>query len=327
MRVGVIGPQYPDSFADNIASCLPELGVEPVRLGTPRRRTRFSQLNGAIDIASRLSPNLDHRLQRRLSERAASSECDLVIVIDQQLHPWIVRRIRSSGTKVVFWFPDALSNLDRQLMFVAGYDHLFFKDPVLVDRVRDVLGLPVSYLPEACNPKWHRPSGPYGDAGGVVVAGNLYPTRLRLLDRLHQDGVRLSLHAPHLPRSAPRRGVLSEPLRPYLARDEKARVFRSASAVLNNLHPSELSGMNCRLFEAAGSGAVVLTEDRTSLRELFEPEVEVLTFRTYDQLLLQARRAINEPDFARSVADAAASRAHAEHTYAHRIDMILNVAG
>jgi hypothetical protein len=37
--------------------------------------------------------------------------------------------------------------------------------------------------------------------------------------------------------------------------EEKARVFRSAAAVLNNLHPAEISGVNARLFEAAGSGA------------------------------------------------------------------------
>lgn len=36
MRVGVIGPDWTDSFADNVADCLPDVGVEAVPLGPVR---------------------------------------------------------------------------------------------------------------------------------------------------------------------------------------------------------------------------------------------------------------------------------------------------
>ncbi len=53
---------------------------------------------------------------------------------------------------------------------------------------------------------------------------------------------------------------------------DKARVFREAAAVLNNLHPAEMRGVNARLFEATASGAAVLCERRPVLDELFDPE-------------------------------------------------------
>ena len=56
----------------------------------------------------------------------------------------------------------------------------------------------------------------------------------------------------------------------YLAREEKARVFRSAAGVLNTMHLAEVNGVNARLFEAAGCGAAVLTEFRSTVPELFD---------------------------------------------------------
>lgn len=46
-------------------------------------------------------------------------------------------------------------------------------------------------------------------------------------------------------------------------------------------------GVNCRMFEAAGSGSAVLCEYRESLEDFFELGSEVLTFDTYDGLVEQ----------------------------------------
>ncbi|MBC7632929.1 MAG: glycosyltransferase family 1 protein [Flavobacterium sp.] len=92
--------------------------------------------------------------------------------------------------------------------------------------------------------------------------------------------------------------------------------------MLNNLHPAE-RGVNCRLFEAAGSGGAVLCDAREPLRDLFEDGSEVLTFTTYDDLLALCIRLTRDPDLTRRIGDAAAARAHAEHTYQHRLRVIL----
>lgn len=322
MRVGVIGPQYADSFADNIADCLPDLGVDVVRLGTVRGRFP-KRLDQAVEVLSRARPAFDARLQRPLAERAIDGACDVVICVDAGLLPETVRRMRAGGVRTAMWFPDHVANLDRQLMLIADYDRVYFKDPVLVERVRALTEMPVAYLPEACNPHWHVSSGDPEPVPEIVVAGSMYPSRVRLLDRLHGDGIPLRLYGPPFARWIPQRPVMARHTRRSVVRHEKAMVFRSATAVLNNLNPSELASLNCRLFEAAGCGAAVLCEDRPVLRENFDVGREVLAFRTYDELREHCLALLADPQRVRDLGDAAARRAHSDHTYQLRLTSLL----
>jgi spore maturation protein CgeB len=111
-------------------------------------------------------------------------------------------------------------------------------------------------------------------------------------------------------------------------RQEKARTFRQATAVLNNLHPSEMASVNCRLFEATGSGAAVLTEYRDALPDLFDMGSEVLAFSRFDELMKHWNALVDDPELGTRIGDAAAKRALADHTYQHRLKVILtdNVA-
>jgi spore maturation protein CgeB len=109
----------------------------------------------------------------------------------------------------------------------------------------------------------------------------------------------------------------------YVAREEKARVFRAAAGVLNIMHIAEFTGVNARLFEAAGCGAAVLTEFRETVPELFDVGTEVLTFRDFDELVDQATRLLNEQGLTARLGDAAALRAHRDHTYDVRVARIL----
>jgi spore maturation protein CgeB len=223
----------------------------------------------------------------------------------------------------VLWFPDAVVNLGRALMLLAPYDALFFKEPHLVDRLRATLDLPVHYLPQGCNPRHHKPAIPAGTEPYLVIAGNMYPSRLRLLERLIAKGIPVRAYGGAIPCWAGDSPVRRIHTGRTVFTGEKARVFRSAAGVLNNLHPAEISGVNLRLFEAAGSGAAVLSEFRPTIPELFTAEEEILTFRDFDELVEQASRLLHEPGLTARLGDAAARRAHGEHTIAHRLATIL----
>jgi spore maturation protein CgeB len=324
MRVGVIGPTWPDSFAAHVIDALPNLGHEPVALGSS-----FSVGNpytsAAAMVARNAVPALDERLQRRLARAALGAGCEVVISLEHRLMPAVVRQLRAGGIKTAMWYPDALLNMGRQFMLLAPYDAVFVKEPHLVDRLRAVLGLPVYYLPEACNPRVHRPHGtPAGTEPYLVIAGNMYPSRILLLERLLAAGIPLRLYGGRFPRWAGPTPVRGAHTGRCVYGAEKAQVFRSATAVLNNLHPAEIYGVNARLFEAAGCGAAVLTEFRPALPELFAPGDEVLAFHDFDELVAQATRLLSEPGLSAKVGDAAAQRAHASHTYEQRLTVILD---
>src|SRR5207244_35692 len=137
--------------------------------------------------------------------------------------------LRRHRIPVALWFPDAISNLGRARCLTAPYTTLFFKDPLLVRRLRDTVGLPVEYLPEACNPRWHRPIGEAGVEPHIAVVGNTYVTRLLLIRRLQAAGIPLVIHGGATPRWARQLMPAGLHVRPPVFRDEKSRVFRAAA--------------------------------------------------------------------------------------------------
>jgi spore maturation protein CgeB len=323
LRVGVIGPTEPDTFADNIAAALRRMGVEVVALGPATPRPSARVFRSAIEVAERQTAEMLQWMQRAVARRAGNARCDVVINVQQSLMPAAVEAIRRSGAKVALWFPDAVSNMQRMAMVAAPYDALFVKDHILADRLASVYGLPAHYLPEACSPTWHRPRGAAGSEPWIAVVGSLYPTRARLLHRLDSDGIPLRIHGAGYPRwyrTSPLERATSGP---FVTREAKADVFRSARGVLNNLHPGEMDSVNARLFEAAGSGGAVLNEYREVLPTFFTPGEEVLAFASYDELLAQCTRLLEDDGLTARIGDAAHRRAHSEHTYAHRLPSLL----
>lgn len=322
MRLGVLGPQDPDSFADNISDTLERQGHTVCRLGGAMPQWSIRHAEALGDMAAR-SVGMARSWQSRKVRRALQRELDVVINVDARMLPESVARLRRGGIAVAFWFPDGLHRLDRQLMLASPYSSLFFKDRELVRRLQRMSGLPVFYLPEACNSSWHSvPGTASGGEGCVVLAGEIYPARSMLVQHLADKGVPLVVYGSGVPRWLEAKWMDSVPIRARITRYEKAKVFRSAVAVLNTLHPGEMAGMNCRLFEAAGSGGAVVTEARDCLVEYFEPGREVLAYSSLAELdsildqLLRAGGAIG-------MGDLASRRAHSEHTYERRLDELL----
>jgi spore maturation protein CgeB len=320
-RIGVIGRQSPDDFADNICDSLTAMGIANVRLGWPQISKQYSGLDALLDVARR-SVRVEEFLQRSLVRRASEHECTAILTVEEKTSPHAVRQLRENGLPVALWFPDAVANLGRLQCVLAPYTVMFFKGKGLADRLRATLGVPAHYLPEACNDRWHRSSQPQGVEPVIVVAGNLYSSRVRVVERLHDAGLPLVLYGGRPPRWLSSHSVRQLHTGTYLARQEKADVFRRAAAVLNNLHPGEVDGVNCRLFEAAGSGAVVLAERRAVMQELFA-EDELLPWGTFDELVHQAKAAVDARGGCAAVGDRAARRAHRDHTYEQRLAVIL----
>lgn len=321
IRIGVVGPPAEDDFAANILAGLGELGIAAVALGAPAPRT-LGRRASAVSQVLRRDPRLGPLIERGVVRRARDNQVDVVITV-VSLRPETVRALRSMGIRVALWFPDAVANLGALWMFDAPYNGVFFKEPALVRRLNALLDLPIHYLPEACNPLIHRPVESSEAADKVVVVGNLHPIRARLLERLAADGVPLAIYGPPWHRG------LHESLAPlhagrYIRGLDKSAAFGSGVAVLNNLHPAEMEGMNCRLFEATAAGGAVVTEHRPALDELFETGSEVLSFRCYDELLSNLRLLIDDRALGHRLGAAASSRSLSEYTYAMRLPELLD---
>jgi spore maturation protein CgeB len=82
--------------------------------------------------------------------------------------------------------------------------------------------------------------------------------------------------------------------------------------------------INQRPFDISACGGFVLSDERQSLRELFE-EDELITYRNLDELVELAGYYLENEAARRSLAAKARARVLKEHTYANRVARILQV--
>lgn len=100
---------------------------------------------------------------------------------------------------------------------------------------------------------------------------------------------------------------------------EMFQQLRRSKVVLNtHIDISSNSASNLRLFEATGVGACLLTDWKENMAELFEPEVEAVTYRSVEECVEKAQYLLAHEDERRKIASAGQRRTMSEHTYAHR---------
>ena len=323
MRIGIIGPVGGDQLAENIADALCRMGHAVTQLGPAHPSHRDRRVRNIAMLARMAFPSLDTKTQLRIAQTAIHEDCELVINVDPRIMPEVISRMRREGMRTACWFTDTVSHLGRQLILLAPYDMLFFSEPHLVDNMRTKIGLPAYHLPEACNPRWQRPIGLAGTEAHLIVPGSMYPYRVRIVERLMSKGIPIKIYGVGVPGwigNTPARAAYTGR---YVSREERSRIYRSAAGVLNTMHPAEISGLNGRLFQAASSGAAVLSEFRPTLSDAFAIGDEVLAFRSFDELLDQSTRLLTEKGLTAQLGDAAAKRAHSEHSFDKRLTVIL----
>jgi spore maturation protein CgeB len=279
--------------------------------------------------ASHVVPSLEDWMLRALVRRAEVVKPDLILNIVGDVPPDVVRRVKEvSRGVIVLWYPDSVVNLGRGYALAADYDVYFFHDRYMVECFRDKLGKRAFLLPGACNPLWHRKvelsdeeKRFYGC--DLTLAGNMYYYRALILERFMEFECKIwGVTYPRWLKSPVRRLYQNR----YVAELEKAKAFNAAKIVLNVMHYGEIMGVNDRCFEAAGCGAFQIVDWKPNIAEFFEPEKEVVTFRTLGELKEKVRYYLEHEKERKEIADRAYERAHREHTYEKRLKRLLELA-
>jgi spore maturation protein CgeB len=140
------------------------------------------------------------------------------------------------------------------------------------------------------------------------------------------DGYDLRIWGANCPR------WLASPMRKYytnhyVTEGEKAKALLAAKIVVNTIHVAEIEGVNGALFQAAGCGAFQIADWKPSLPELFEPEREIVTFRSRQELKEKVDYYLAHPGERKEIADRAYVRACREHTYEKRLRKMFDILG
>ena len=82
---------------------------------------------------------------------------------------------------------------------------------------------------------------------------------------------------------------------------------------------------NLRLYEAVGSGALLLTDWKQNMDEIFTPGRECVTYRDTAECVEQAKYYLQNDAEREEIAQAGRRHLLAEHTYEHRVDELLQI--
>ena len=100
---------------------------------------------------------------------------------------------------------------------------------------------------------------------------------------------------------------------------------RSRITVNVHIDAAENNANNMRLYEATGCGALLVTDHKDNLADLFEPEREVVTYRSADEAVEKVRYYLDHPAEAAQIARAGQARTLREHGYRHRMEELIEI--
>ncbi|WP_231263101.1 CgeB family protein [Nocardioides alpinus] len=280
-----------------------------------------------VELPARLGRSTDAHLAERLGGAARAAVLrtrpDVVVTIKGDV---LGEQYWESLARVphVTWLYDQLDAMrftPEMWSSLGGVGSFSHTD---TDRLRSA-GLTAGYVALAYDPTFEPGSQ---HTGGVVFAGARYPQREELLLRVQAAGVPVvaygrswskhpfdrlrtwDLHRPDIPSGR------------ELSRGDAHQVMQAADATIN-IHGAQ-DGFTLRTFEASGIGAVQLI-DRPDVSEFYEPGTEVLVYQDVDELAELCRRASLDRSWGDAIRAAGRRRTLAEHTFAHRASVLLEL--
>lgn len=321
MRILVAQQYFEDSFVDNVQLTLREMGHEVRTLDIIAQQQFWSFPRKAFNFLNQALPDKPSRQDRKLLEIAKQFSPDLLLSTTGLIHEHILDELgKISNLRRVLWWGDPPANNKKWGFLDPGWDFVYLKDNSAVQKL-NLVGRNAFLLHEAMNPNRHKAVATQRN-DSLVFAGSYYAFRQAVILRLSNDKHQCELYGPPPPRWAHPK-IKSLHSGKYLAGEEKSRVFGEALACVNTFTLAEGNSLNCRAFEVAGAGGLQLIEHRPAIEECFEPGKELLVFQTYEELLAHVDRAKNFPSEMVRIRQAGARRALADHTYRHRLEVIL----
>lgn len=259
-------------------------------------------------------------LPERLGKAMRDHRPDLVLALGPDLPgPSIIAEMRQlhPAPWALWWPSDA--GIAPTPVDLKSVDHTWVTSTDLVGKLPGV-----RYLPHGCDPSVHRALRPDVEyRANVVFVGDATPRREELLAEVLEFGV--AVWGPGW-----RRTRLKDYCRGEVrTTEEYIRAYAGATVALNfhregpgGVVPSS-SGCNARVFELASMGVAQVVDARADLPAQFVPGEELLTFGEDRSLKELVRDLVVDHQRAEALGHAARRRALAEHTYMHRLKVVL----
>lgn len=339
LRILVVLPMYGGSLPMGryCAAALNAAGHSVRVFDAPLMHTAFTGLQG-LALSSAHTAQLENAFLQVLGQaiwaQTQTFEPQLVLALAQApMSRALLQRMRRSNIRTAMWFVEDHRIFNYWRSYAPLYDvfAVIQKEPFLSEL--SAVGQPHAlYLPAAALPEFHQPlklsateRREYGSALSFMGAG--YPNRRAAFRPLAGRDFKIwgsdwdgeGLLASNVQRNGAR-----------ISEDESVKIYNAAQININlhsslEVEPAVSRGdfVNPRTFELAALGGFQLVDERLLLSELFGPD-ELATFNSLEDLHQKIDYFLARPDERAAYVNRARSRVLAEHTYAHRMQVLLD---
>lgn len=338
MNILIIGKFSVDQFGYHISDTLKDMGnsileFDPtlkIKYSRTMIGRRLHQLNNLVANNLTNTQYFIEKRKKRIKKLISDSKIDLTISTHDFLLPDEVVLIKEkSKSPVVMWFPDSVANFGKAFFLIADYDALFFKDPYIVKVLTEQYNLKnVYYLPECCNPKFHKPlqltqndMNRYGC--DITTYGSPHNIRSSFFIQLSQLNYSIKIWGHQPPVWLKDDKIKSLYTGEYVFNESKAKAVLAAKINLNTLHPTEIHSLNARTFEIAAIGGFQIMHWRPTILDFFVENEEIIFFNDFDELESKISFYMNETVARKKIAINARQRANNDHTYVKRLQLMI----
>lgn len=330
MKIALIGNKDFDSLEYHLEDSFKYLGHEVFHIDIKdvvRIPYRYNYW------ATKLFPIYDKNIFIKIADKIIEQKPDLVIGTYRFIHPDCIRKIKKKlpSTPVIHINPDALTTFEYQQIFVSPYDVFFTKDPYIVKFMHDKMKLNAHYLPEALNPRIHKP--PIGKNRDkletevdidVVAFGTMYPYRANMVKQLIKAGIKVTLFGVQDKRFATPE-IISNFRNEYITGDRKAEILYGSKIVFNNFHYAEIESVNVKFFEIYGIGGFQICDYKPTIEEYSKVDSKKFTYHTIDEAVDLIKYYLPRQEERYAIAQEQMDHFREHHTYEKRIEEIFKI--
>jgi spore maturation protein CgeB len=210
--------------------------------------------------------------------------------------------------------------------FVDGYDLILTSFPHFVSKLK-AAGISSEYFKLGFDPRLADAFEGVSrdiDVSFVGAVGRSHKNAVPLLERLcGETPIRIyGYGVEDLPANSP---ILTRYENEAWGLDMYRILARSKITLNRHISVAENYANNMRLYEATGMGALLLTDQKDNLKDIFEPGREVETYADPKEAVAKVIALLRDPDRLARIAAAGRARTLREHTYQARMKELLEI--
>ena len=204
---------------------------------------------------------------------------------------------------------------------ISGFDIIFSSFPHFVEKFRK-MGVTSYYQPLAFDPRVLEKVRESQKIHPVTFVGGISPSHGKGYQLLEKLAELLPIDiwgygAASLPGNSP---IKKRHHGEAWGLDMFSLLSQSGITINRHIDVAENYANNMRLFEATGCGALLITDYKDNLNELFEIGKEIVAYRSTEECVALVKYYLNNPKEAEEIARAGQARALRSHTYTKRME-------